>query len=143
VYPKTFFSQCCAILAPSFVSLLHCTQLIMCLCHLTVCLSISPKRSSKLKTSAKRQRNAKANILLEDLFGQLSMDSDSDGKYPHTVPPTQQAKSGKTSTGGHRERERDRERDLFGESFLPRPGLRKKATQSSLEVNNGSHADSL
>ncbi|XP_016928862.3 serine/threonine-protein kinase dyf-5 isoform X2 [Drosophila suzukii] len=98
---------------------------------------------SKLKTSAKRQRNAKANILLEDLFGQLSMDSDSDGKYPHTVPPTQQAKSGKTSTGGHRERERDRERDLFGESFLPRPGLRKKATQSSLEVNNGSHADSL
>ncbi|XP_016963813.1 serine/threonine-protein kinase dyf-5 isoform X1 [Drosophila biarmipes] len=98
---------------------------------------------SKLKTSAKRQRNAKANILLEDLFGQLSMDSDSDGKYPHTVPPTQQAKSGKTSTGGHRERERERERDLFGESFLPRPGLRKKATQSSLEVNNGSHADSL
>ncbi|KAH8352021.1 hypothetical protein KR084_001342 [Drosophila pseudotakahashii] len=95
---------------------------------------------SKLKTSAKRQRNAKANILLEDLFGQLSMDSDSDGKYPHTVPPTQQAKSGKTSktgTGG------PRERDLFGESFLPRPGLRKKATQSSLEVNNGSHADSL
>ncbi|XP_037709627.1 probable serine/threonine-protein kinase DDB_G0268078 [Drosophila subpulchrella] len=98
---------------------------------------------SKLKTSAKRQRNAKANILLEDLFGQLSMDSDSDGKYPHTVPPTQQAKSGKTSTGGHRERERERERDLFGESFLARPGLRKKATQSSLEVNNGSHADSL
>ncbi|KAH8249439.1 hypothetical protein KR032_009584 [Drosophila birchii] len=92
---------------------------------------------SKLKTSAKRQRNAKANILLEDLFGQLSMDSDSDGKYPHTVPPTQQAKSGQTSTGGNRER------DLFGESFLPRPGLRKKATQSSLEVNNGSHADSL
>ncbi|KAH8329201.1 hypothetical protein KR074_005593 [Drosophila pseudoananassae] len=102
---------------------------------------------SKLKTSAKRQRNAKANILLEDLFGQLSMDSDSDGKYPHTVPPTQQAKSGATSTGGHRERDRDRdrdrERDLFGDSFLIRPGLRKKATQSSLEVNNGSHADSL
>ncbi|EDW52324.1 GM17798 [Drosophila sechellia] len=96
---------------------------------------------SKLKTSAKRQRNAKANILLEDLFGQLSMDSDSDGKYPHTVPPTQQAKSGKTSTGGHGAGAR--ERDLFGESFLPRPGLRKKATQSSLEVNNGSHADSL
>ncbi|KAH8393160.1 hypothetical protein KR200_003213 [Drosophila serrata] len=92
---------------------------------------------SKLKNSAKRQRNAKANILLEDLFGQLSMDSDSDGKYPHTVPPTQQAKNGQTSTGG------PRERDLFGESFLPRPGLRKKATQSSLEVNNGSHADSL
>ncbi|XP_022220107.1 cyclin-dependent kinase 8 isoform X2 [Drosophila obscura] len=86
---------------------------------------------SKLKTSAKRQRNAKANMLLEDLFGQLSMDSDSDGKYPHTVPPTQQAKS-----GAHRER------DLFGESFL-RPGIRKKNTQSSLEVNNGSHADSL
>ncbi|XP_017121266.1 serine/threonine-protein kinase dyf-5 isoform X1 [Drosophila elegans] len=99
---------------------------------------------SKLKNSAKRQRNAKANILLEDLFGQLSMDSDSDGKYPHTVPPTQQAKSGKTSTstgGGHGHG--PRERDLFGESFLPRPGLRKKATQSSLEVNNGSHADSL
>ncbi|XP_039148196.1 serine/threonine-protein kinase ICK isoform X2 [Drosophila simulans] len=96
---------------------------------------------SKLKTSAKRQLNAKANILLEDLFGQLSMDSDSDGKYPHTVPPTQQAKSGKTSTGGHGACAR--ERDLFGESFLPRPGLRKKATQSSLEVNNGSHADSL
>ncbi|KAH8413126.1 hypothetical protein KR009_008187 [Drosophila setifemur] len=92
---------------------------------------------SKLKTSAKRQRNAKANMLLEDLFGQLSMDSDSDGKYPHTVPPTQQAKSGKTSTAGRREQ------DLFGESFLVRPGLRKKATQSSLEVNNGSHADSL
>ncbi|XP_015035718.2 cyclin-dependent kinase F-4 isoform X3 [Drosophila pseudoobscura] len=86
---------------------------------------------SKLKTSAKRQRNAKANMLLEDLFGQLSMDSDSDGKYPHTVPPTQQAKSGAR-----------RERDLFGESFL-RPGIRKKNTQSSLEVNNGSHADSL
>ncbi|SPP85640.1 cyclin-dependent kinase F-4 isoform X2 [Drosophila guanche] len=86
---------------------------------------------SKLKTSAKRQRNAKTNMLLEDLFGQLSMDSDSDGKYPHTVPPTQQAKS-----GAHRER------DLFGESFL-RPGIRKKNTQSSLEVNNGSHADSL
>nr|XP_043068622.1 protein PF14_0175 isoform X1 [Drosophila bipectinata] len=102
---------------------------------------------SKLKTSAKRQRNAKANILLEDLFGQLSMDSDSDGKYPHTVPPTQQAKSGATSTGGHRERDRDRdrdrERDLFGDSFVIRPGLRKKATQSSLEVNNGSHVDSL
>lgn len=111
--------------------------------HLTVCLSlsVSPPCSSKLKTSAKRQRNAKANILLEDLFGQLSMDSDSDGKYPHTVPPTQQAKSGKTSTGGHGAGAR--ERDLFGESYLPRPGLRKKATQSSLEVNNGSHADSL
>lgn len=107
--------------------------------HLTPDLSVSTPRSSKLKTSAKRQRNAKANILLEDLFGQLSMDSDSDGKYPHTVPLTQQAKSGQTSTGGPR----DRERDLFGESFLPRPGLRKKATQSSLEVNNGSHADSL
>ncbi|KAH8287953.1 hypothetical protein KR018_009334 [Drosophila ironensis] len=96
---------------------------------------------SKLKTSAKRQRNAKANILLEDLFGQLSMDSDSDGKYPHTVPATQQAKGGQTATGGHRQR--DQERDLFGDSFLVRPGLRKKATQSSLEVNNGSHADSL
>uniref|UniRef100_A0A1A9W5B3 non-specific serine/threonine protein kinase n=1 Tax=Glossina brevipalpis TaxID=37001 RepID=A0A1A9W5B3_9MUSC len=31
---------------------------------------------SKLKTSAKRQKNAKSNVLLEDLFGHLSMESD-------------------------------------------------------------------
>ncbi|XP_075151601.1 uncharacterized protein LOC142225670 isoform X2 [Haematobia irritans] len=37
----------------------------------------------KLKSSAKRQRITKSNILLEDLFGHLSMESDlSDGKYP-------------------------------------------------------------
>ncbi|XP_068140883.1 uncharacterized protein [Drosophila tropicalis] len=90
---------------------------------------------SKLKTSAKRQRNSKANILLEDLFGHLSMDSDgSDGKYPHTVPPTQQAKNGQTTTGSGR--------DFFSEGLL-RPAPKKKTTQSSLEVNNGSRTDSL
>ncbi|XP_005187346.2 serine/threonine-protein kinase dyf-5 isoform X1 [Musca domestica] len=36
----------------------------------------------KLKSSAKKQRSSKSNILLEDLFGHLSMDSDlSDSKY--------------------------------------------------------------
>lgn len=89
---------------------------------------------SKLKTSAKRQRNAKANILLEDLFGQLSMDSDSDGKYPHTVPPTQQAKSGHTSTSSHNGR------DFFSEKFKRAP---KKRSPCSLEANNGSRTDSL
>ncbi|KAH8411980.1 hypothetical protein KR222_004550 [Zaprionus bogoriensis] len=89
---------------------------------------------SKLKTSAKRQRNAKASILLEDLFGHLSMDSDSDGKYPHTVPPTQQAKSGQTTTSSHNGR------DFFGENFKRPP---KKRSPNSLEVNRGSRSDSL
>ncbi|TMW42162.1 hypothetical protein DOY81_012758 [Sarcophaga bullata] len=38
---------------------------------------------TKLKSSAKKQRNPKSNILLEDLFGHLSMDSElSDSKFP-------------------------------------------------------------
>ncbi|XP_030556889.1 serine/threonine-protein kinase dyf-5 isoform X3 [Drosophila novamexicana] len=89
---------------------------------------------SKLKTSAKRQRNAKSNILLEDLFGHLSMDSDSDGKYPHTVPPTQQAKSGQTTTSSQNGR------DYFSENFKR---AAKRRTPSSLEANNGSRTDSL
>ncbi|KAL7741638.1 hypothetical protein ACLKA6_019405 [Drosophila palustris] len=91
---------------------------------------------SKLKTSAKRQRNAKANILLEDLFGHLSMDSDSDGKYPHTVPPTQQAKSGHTTTSSHNGR------DFFSEKFKRAPKKRSPG-RSSLEANNGSRTDSM
>ncbi|KAH8376530.1 hypothetical protein KR093_000013 [Drosophila rubida] len=100
---------------------------------------------SKLKTSAKRQRNAKANILLEDLFGHLSMDSDgSEGsKYPHTVPPTQQAKSGHTTntTNTTSSSHNGGGRDFFNEHF--RRGVPKKRSPSSLEVKNGSRTDSL
>ncbi|XP_023169503.2 serine/threonine-protein kinase dyf-5 [Drosophila hydei] len=91
---------------------------------------------SKLKTSAKRQRNAKSNILLEDLFGHLSMDSDSDSKYPHTVPPTQQAKSGQTTTSSQNGR------DFFSENFK-RERVVKRRSPNSLEANNGSRTDSL
>ncbi|XP_017858794.1 PREDICTED: probable serine/threonine-protein kinase DDB_G0268078 [Drosophila arizonae] len=91
---------------------------------------------SKLKTSAKRQRNAKSNILLEDLFGHLSMDSDSDSKYPHTVPPTQQAKSGQTTTSSQNGL------DFFSENFK-RDRAAKRRSPNSLEANNGSRTDSL
>ncbi|ALC38464.1 CG42366 [Drosophila busckii] len=94
---------------------------------------------SKLKTSAKRQRNAKANILLEDLFGQLSMDSDSDSKYPHTVPPTQQAKSGQATTNSSHN---NATRDYFSERFLGTSSHKKKPMNHSLEVQNGSQTDS-
>ncbi|KAM7352443.1 uncharacterized protein ACRADG_004953 isoform 2-T5 [Cochliomyia hominivorax] len=72
---------------------------------------------TKLKSSAKKQRNAKSNILLEDLFGHLSMDSDvSDTKYPDQLVS-------------------DRTSNI--------PTKKYSNPLSSLEVNNGSRTDSF
>ncbi|XP_017465172.1 PREDICTED: probable serine/threonine-protein kinase fhkE [Rhagoletis zephyria] len=91
---------------------------------------------SKIKTSAKRQRNAKTNILLEDLFGHLSLDSDSDtAKYPNTVPfTTHQQQS-------HLERNSSLPNGYSNENSLTEKS--KKKIPSSIEVNNGSYTGSL
>lgn len=69
-----------------------------------------------MKTSAKKQRNIKSNILLEDLFGHLSMDSDlSDAKFP------EQMVTDRTSS-------------------LP---VKKHSKPLSIEANNGSRTDSF
>lgn len=70
-----------------------------------------------MKSSAKKQRNSKANILLEDLFGHLSMDSDvSDAKF-------------------HENLATDRTFSL--------PIKKHTNPLSSIEANNGSRTDSF
>uniref|UniRef100_A0A1I8P0R4 non-specific serine/threonine protein kinase n=1 Tax=Stomoxys calcitrans TaxID=35570 RepID=A0A1I8P0R4_STOCA len=72
----------------------------------------------KLKSSAKRQRNSKSNIQLEDLFGHLSMDSDlSDGKFPD-----------------HNSTDRTSDALTMG---------KHSNLLSSIEANNGSRTDSF
>ncbi|XP_004521607.1 serine/threonine-protein kinase dyf-5 isoform X2 [Ceratitis capitata] len=93
---------------------------------------------SKIKTSARRQRqrNSRSNILLEDLFGHLSLDSDSETtKYPNTVPfMTHQQQS-------LAERNSSLPNGYSNESSLRERS--KMKVPSSIEVNNGSYADSL
>ncbi|XP_039949597.1 cyclin-dependent kinase-like 5 isoform X1 [Bactrocera tryoni] len=93
---------------------------------------------SKIKTSAKRQRqrNGKANILLEDLFGHLSLDSDSETtKYPNTVPLTTQQQQTLAERNSNLPNGYSNETSLTEKSKMYIP--------SSIEVNNGSYADSL
>ncbi|XP_023293371.2 mitogen-activated protein kinase 15 [Lucilia cuprina] len=72
---------------------------------------------TKLKSSAKKQRNLKSNILLEDLFGHLSMDSDvSDNKFPDQLVT-------------------DRTSNI--------PIKKHTNPLSSIEANNGSRTDSF
>ncbi|XP_054084327.1 probable serine/threonine-protein kinase fhkE isoform X2 [Zeugodacus cucurbitae] len=93
---------------------------------------------SKIKTSAKRQRqrNGKANILLEDLFGHLSLDSDSETtKYPNTVPLTTHQQHTFSERNSSLPNGYSNENSLMEKSKMHIP--------SSIEVNNGSYADSL
>ncbi|XP_054744971.1 probable serine/threonine-protein kinase fhkE isoform X2 [Anastrepha obliqua] len=93
---------------------------------------------SKIKTSAKRQRqrNSKANILLEDLFGHLSLDSDSDtAKLPNTVPFTTYQQQSFVQHNSSLPNGYSNENSLTEKSKVKIP--------SSIEVNNGSYADSL
>ncbi|XP_067621603.1 uncharacterized protein [Eurosta solidaginis] len=93
---------------------------------------------SKIKTSAKcqRQRNGKSNILLEDLFGHLSLDSDSEQtKYPNTVPFTTQQQQSLAERNSSLPNGYSNENSLTEKS--------KGKIPSSIEANNGSYADSL
>lgn len=75
-----------------------------------------------MKTSAKRQKNAKSNLLLEDLFGHLSMESDGSDMKNSTLSDLSDKMAAATRS-----------------SSLPL----KNNLPSSLEANQGTRTNSL
>ncbi|XP_055851599.1 cyclin-dependent kinase-like 2 isoform X2 [Episyrphus balteatus] len=90
---------------------------------------------SKIKSSTKSRKNsnAKASQLLEDLFGHLSMDSDiSDNKYTNNLPYNSNSLH-QLSTGRNSSLQNGRSNDHSLSIGI----------KDSLEANNGSRTDSL
>ncbi|XP_037960694.1 mitogen-activated protein kinase 16 [Teleopsis dalmanni] len=100
---------------------------------------------SKIKTSGKHRKNKNANVVLEDLFGHLSMDSDSDTTKYATVPPQTQLHnptSGRTSSLPNADYSNEYSCGTEKTNTNGKDQTSSKAFDS-LEVNMGSRTESL